>query len=101
MISVGIWQVANSQCRVSDPECGAVHVKPFSSYKNGGVSVTLCDGTPPILFVSTTGRLHHYKSMSAILLLSVDPSTPISGRAVSGISRLRPLKHWDRGFESH
>jgi hypothetical protein len=24
-----------------------------------------------------------------------------SGRAVSGMNRLRPLEHWDRGFESH
>jgi hypothetical protein len=24
-----------------------------------------------------------------------------SGRAVKGMNCLRPLKHWDRGFESH
>jgi hypothetical protein len=24
-----------------------------------------------------------------------------SGRAVGGINSLRPLEHWDRGFESH
>jgi hypothetical protein len=24
-----------------------------------------------------------------------------SGRAVCGMNFLRPLKHWDRGFESH